>query len=117
MNNNNVDNHTRDTTEADARNNVISVQPEGNVAVLTQDDITFDDQTAIVRQQKKDNEKANTVACFLPKQIEFKNYLKEYYSPTQPTSWHLITEEKVKYPSIFIIYKFSNTFFKITLLF
>ena len=68
MNNNN--NATSDMTETDtARNNVISVVPERDVAVITQDDIAFDDQTAIVRQRKKYNEKKNTVACFYPKEL------------------------------------------------
>ena len=97
MNNNNTNNPTRNMTDADIPyDNITPVLPKGDVTVMTQDAITFDDQTAIVRQRKKDNEKKNTVACFYPKELEFKNFLKEYYSKTQPTSWHLITEEKVK---------------------
>ena len=85
----NVDNDTRDIVH------------EGNTTIITQDEnnlqlITFDDQTAIVAKRKKDNEKRNTVICFVPKENEFKNYLDTIYSTTEEETWQLITPDKVK---------------------
>ena len=77
-------------------NTVASVLPVGETTVITQEPMTFDEQTEIVKKSMKDNEKQNTVACFSPKESEFKKILRELYSSTQPTTWHLITEEKVK---------------------
>ena len=72
MNNNDIDSPTSDMMETDIpHNNMIPVLPEGDVTFITQEAITFDNQTAIVWKRKKNNEKKNTVACFTPKELEF----------------------------------------------
>ena len=80
MNDNNINDPISDMMETDiTHNDMIYVLPEGDVTVITQEAIIFDNQTAIVRKRKKNNEKKNTIACFSPKEIGFENYLKEIY--------------------------------------
>ena len=87
--------------ENNTHDEATAVDDEAEERIITQDkspkrSITFDDQTAMVSKRKKDNEKKNTVTCFAPKEMEFKNYLEVCFKSTEKKTWHLVTTEKVK---------------------